>query len=59
MSTQTATPTRWTTCKCADDQHASEALGHSIFRAESDAAMVARIIGGRHVVPVSEMAVDA
>lgn len=46
--------TRFTTCTCPDGEHTPEHRGHSTFRAESDAAIVARHTG-RHVVAVSEI----
>lgn len=55
MSTEPTTPARWTTCLCTDGEHAPEDRGHSTFRAESDAEIVARHTG-RHVVPVAQPA---
>jgi len=51
-------PERWTTCSCTDGTHHDpQALTRS-HALESDAEIIARHTG-RHVVPVSEMAVDA
>lgn len=52
--TKTTTPTRFTTCTCPDGEHAPEHRGHSTFRAESDAAIIARHTG-RHVIPAQEV----
>jgi hypothetical protein len=54
MIAEQITTTRWTTCLCTDGEHATTDLGHSIFRAESDAAIIARHTG-RHVVPVGDI----
>lgn len=56
MTTETLTPARWTTCTCPneDGPHAPEHRGHSTFRAESDAEIVARHTG-RHVIPAQEV----
>lgn len=58
MIAEQITTTRWTTCLCPDGKHAPMDLGHGIFRAESDAAIIARHTG-RHVVPVSDIQTEA
>lgn len=58
MTTETTTPTLWTTCACLDGKHHDPQAATRAHVSEVFAGIIARHTG-RHVVLLSDLAVTA